>query len=409
MLISFADSREAEIRKEVAGGNFSTVQSFIKDELNKSPNKRDQNLVSFAIDTAAQNPVWRASFAKEFAREMGMAKAPKFEVFSEEDKSQMRNYTITGGVSGTNIDGLLETTILPVVDGLLWDTNPILSRVSQIPVGLNDGNQSFDLNEFNGEQLAEDLDEDDAGTEADDTVREGDTITPKNKIQASTAFTEYALLTLSAPLLARYVARLVKRVQNRYVYNIFKGSNASNQFKGIINSFGTTVDNQEGALAFADAGATDNVDLLLRSLGDLPDAVTQAEESKFSFYMTRQAFYQKVLPVQDTTTNYKLTGVINDLPGQRSIAGLPVIFTGYAGLGDSVVLADLSNYFVARKGGLRMITDTASIKTGVVTMVAREYADGGMVMAHKNVAGGSADTSDNQARNMFRSVTLGTL
>jgi len=409
MLISFADSREAEIRKEIASGNFSTVQSFVKDELNKSPNKRDQNLVAFAIDTAGQNPIWRARFAKAFAQEMGIV-APKFEVFSEEDKSQMQNYTITGGVSGTNVDGILETTILPVIDGLVWDTNPILSRVSQIPVGLNDGNQSFELNEFNSEQAAEDLEEDDAGTEADDTVREGDTLTPKNKIQASTAFTEYALLTLSDVLLAQYVARLIKRVQNRYVYNIFKGSNASNQFKGIINSFGSTVDNQEGALAFSDSSnATDNVDLLLRSLGDLPDAVTQAEESKFAFYMTRQAFYGKVLPVQDTTTNYKLAGVINDLPGQRSIAGLPVIFTGYAGLGDTVVLADLGNYYIARKGGLRMITDTAAIKTGVVTMVAREYADGGMALAHKNVAGGSAGTSDNQARNMFRSIELGTL
>lgn len=401
-------TQEKETLESVARGDFSHLQKYVKNQIRS--NKKDENFIAGVIDTAAINPVWRDRFAKTFAEEMGLKKV-NFQVFDEKEKEEIKQYIITGGASQTgyvNLDGLLETTVLPVAEGLMWDNSQILSRVSVIPTNDNDGNQSFDLNEFAAEKEAQNLSEEEAGTEADDTYRDGDTITPKHKIQASTSFTEYALLTLNPDLIAVFFARLLKRVENRLVYNIFRGSNTNNQFKGIINNFGTTVDDQEGALSFSDSMATDNIDLLIRSLGDLPDAVTDAEESRFAFYMTRTDFYQKVLPVQDNTSNYKIPGLITDLPGNRRIAGIPVIFVGYANLSGSVVLADLSNYYVARRGGLRLLNDNglSNIKTGNITVVAREYADGGMIWAHKNAVGSSANSNDNQAFNMFRVIQL---
>jgi HK97 family phage major capsid protein len=406
MILQIAD--EVNVRSDVASGNFSKLTDYVKKELNKSPNRRESNFVAGLIDTASLNPVWADKFSREFNKVMGSKIS--IQNFSEEEKEDMKSYTITGGVSGTNISGLFETTILPVIDGLLFDNSPILSRVSQIPVGANDGNQSFKLNEFGAEKDAEDLDEDDAGTEADEAIRSGDTLLPDNKIQASTSFTEYALLTMSPELFARFLSRLLKRIQNRYVYNIIAGSDASNQFKGIINTAGSTEDDQEGALAYtyAGSGATDNLDYVLRSLGDLPDAVTEGEESRFCFIMKRSDFYQKIAVVQDLNQNYKRTSAIIDMPGERSIGGVPVLFAGYGLSTKQVILADLSNCYVAKKGGLRLISDDglANVKSGNVTIVAKEYADGGMTLAHKNAVGAGAGANNNQQRNLFRLLTL---
>lgn len=407
MIIQYSsDTDKQDEKKNIEMGNFTNLQNWVKEEYNKGEGRRAQDFVISAIDAAARNPVWRDGFQKAFNRTL-KTKA-NFSAFSDEEREAMRKYTITGGVAGTDLSGILETTILPVVDGLTFDANPILSQLTQIPVGLNDGNQSFELNQFSAEVDAESLDEDDAGTEADDKPRDGDTLTPKNKVQRSTSITEYALLTLNNVLLGQLFGKLVRSVQNRYVQQIFKGTNASNQFKGIINSNGSGEDDQQGALTFTDNAAADTVDLMLRSLGDLPNNVTNGEESQFVFYMTRQTFYQKVAVVTDLNKNYKLSGVINDMPGQRSVGGIPVMFVGDYLSSGQVVLADLANYLVARKGGLRLLNDEAksNIKAGTVTFVAREYADGGMIMAHKNKIGSGAGANDNQARNMFRTFTL---
>ena len=402
MLLNFA--KENNVKDDIISGNLTAVQEYAQKQIQNGV--KDENLVAGLIDSAALNPVWRDQFTKAFSAEYGHK--VNFDVLSEEDKASMKNYTITGGVSGTNISDLFETTILPIIDGLLIDNSPILSRVSRIPTGLNDGNQSFDLNEFGAESSAESLDEDDAGTEADDTPRNGDTITPKNKIQASTSFTEYSLATMQPTLLAQFMARGVRRVETRLGQQILAGTNASNQFKGIINSAGSTEDDQEGALAFAYGAATDNLDYVLKAVGNLPNSITQGEESRFVYIMTRSDFYNKIALIQDLDTNYKRAGVIDTNPGTRSIGGFPVIFAGSGLSANQVVFADLSNYYLAQKGSLRMISDNglANVKTGNVTVAFRTYADGGMVYAHKNTVGGGAGTNGNAARNAFRLLTL---
>jgi hypothetical protein len=85
-----------------------------------------------------------------------------------------------------------------------------------------------------------------------------------------------------------------------------------------------------------------------------------------------------------------------------------VIFAGSGLSANQVLFCDLSHYVLAQKGSLRMITDNglASVKTGNVTVVFRTYADGGMTMAKKNTVGGGAGANNNQARNMFRLLTL---
>lgn len=406
MLLNFA--KEDNVKEKIGRGDFSNLQEYSRQQIGLPNAKRDENFLAGLIDTASTNPVWADKFQKSFSKTYGSK--INIQSFSEDEKKEMANYTITGGVAGTDISGLFETTILPVLDGLLFDNSPILSRVSQIPVGTNDGNQTFKLNEFSGEQTAESLDEDDEGTEADDTTRAGDSILPDNKIQASTSFTEYALLTMRPELMGNYTARLLKRIENRYVNHILAGSNASNQFKGIINSSGAGEDDQEGALAFAygASGASDNLDYLLRSVGDLPNAVTEGEESRFVFIGRRTDFYSKLAIVQNATNDYKRVGVIDAMPGSRTVGGVPFLFAGNGLSANQVLLVDLANYYVARKGGLRLITDDgkSNVKKGNVTFVAREYADGGMVFAHKNAVGSGAGANDNQARNMFRLLTL---
>lgn len=400
MLINFA--KETQVKESVLGGDLTPLKEYVQKQL--QTDKKDENFVAGLIDTACINPVWREQFTRAFNLELG-TKA-KFQALDDEEKETLKKYTVTGGVSGTDISGLFETTVLPIADGLLIDNSPILSRVSIIPTGLNDGNQSFALDEFGAEVVAESLDEDDAGTEADDAPRAGDTITPKNKIQASTSFTEYALLTMQPTLLAQFYARGIRRIENRLVHQIIAGTNTNNQFKGIINSSGSGADDQEGALAYAYGSSTDNLDYLLRAIGDLPNSISQGEESRLVYIMGRSDFYQKIALIQDLDTNYKRNGVVETAPITKNIGGYPVLFVSSGLTSGQVILCDLKNYYVAMKGGIRMISDNglAGVKAGTVTVAFRTYADGGMVLAHKNVS--VADTNNNQARNTFRLMTL---
>lgn len=399
-------AREDDFRAELAQGNgLNTVQEFAQHMLS-TDKKALVNQLFDLVDTAALNPIWNSRFTRAFNKEMGSNVT--FSAFTDEERAALREFTITGGVTGTSITGLFETNILPIIDGLLFDNSPVLSRVSMIDAGENSGSLAFKLNEFAAEIAAENLDEDDGGTEADDAPRAGDTITPDKKIQASTSFTEYALMTMQPELLAKFVARLVKRVQNRLVLNIFSGSNASNQFKGIVNTAGSTEDDQEGSLLYTPTGGSDNIDKVLELAGDLPDAVTENEESGFAYFMTRSTWYQKIRLVTDANKNYKVANVLSEVGGQRTINGLPVIFVGFGVAANRVILADLSYYYMVKRGSLMFKTDDGipNIKTGNVTAVARMYADGGMVMAHKNTVGGGAGANNNQARNMFRHMDV---
>jgi hypothetical protein len=408
MLIQYnaKTANEKEFRQElITGSGIETVKQYAQNLNNKSKAELTNALFDI-IDSAAVNPVWRSQFNKAFNKAMGSA--VNFDVYTDAEREDMKQFTITGGVSGTSITGLFETNILPIVDGLLFDNNPVLSRVSIIDAGVNNSSLAFKLNEFASELNAENLDEDDAGTEADDRPRDGDTLTPDKKIQASTSFTEYALLTMNPTLLAQFIARLIKRTQNRLVANIFSGINSSNQFKGLINTVGSTEDDQEGSLLYNATGGADNIDKVLELAGDLPDAVTEGEESKYAYFMTRSTWYQKVRLVKDANSNYKINNVITEVGGQRTLNGLPVVFVGFGLANNRVGLYDLSNYYLAKRGQLMFKTDEglANVKTGNVTAVARLYADGGMVMAHKNAVGSGAAANDNQARNMFRHVDL---
>jgi hypothetical protein len=168
----------------------------------------------------------------------------------------------------------------------------------------------------------------------------------------------------------------------------------------MINSFGTTADDQEGALDFSIAGSTDNLDALYRALGDMPDALGQNEESRLSYIGRRSDFYNKVALVQNANNDYKIN--VKD----KEVAGLPFLFSG-AGLTEGeVLLADLSQYFLTIRGELRILTDNAiaNLKSGKVTVVFNTFADGGMTFAHKNVD--TAGANDNQDRNLFRRLIL---
>jgi len=408
MLIQFNQktSNEKDFRSSLkTGTGLQTVKEYATHLINTDKSGISNKLFDL-IDSAAVNPFWRAEFNKAFNKEMGAT--AQFEAFDGAEQDALKDFTITGGVAGTSIAGLFETNILPIIDGLLFDNSPILSRVSTIPVGENDGSLALKLNEFTQELEAEDLDEDDAGTEADDRTRDGDILTPDKKIQASTSFTEYALMTMQPTLLAQFMARLVKRVQNRLVRNIFIGNNTGNQFKGIINSFGTTEDNQEGSMLYTSTGQADNIDRVLELAGDLPNAVTEGEESRFAYFMTRNTWYQRIRLITDANRNYKVNNVLTEVGGDRKLNGLPVFFVGYGLEANRVCLADLSYYYMAKRGSLMFKTDDgkANIKTGNVTAVARMYADGGVTMAHKNATASGAGANDNQSRNMFRHIDL---
>lgn len=394
----YEKSTKEEQEKLIVEGNFTQLTAAVAEEMS---NVKDSRFVMDAIDTAALNPVWRSEFEKAISKKLKTKVS--FDVLNDEDKESRAKYTITGGATGsglTSIDDVFETTIMPVLDGLMYDNNAILSRVNRINVGLRDGNQSFELNEFGDERIAEELSELEEGTEVDDNIRDGDTITPKNKIQASTSVSEYALLTMNPTLLADFMARGIQRVQNKMVANILRGSNTNNQFKGIINSFGSTADDQQGALSFSSAGSTDNLDALYRMLGDMPDSMTMAEEARLVYIGRRTDFYQNIALVQNLNNDYKVN------LGDKSIAELPFLFAGAGILPGEVLLADLDRYFLAVRGELRIMTDNAiaNLKAGKVTVVFTTFADGGMAFAHKNVD--TVNANDNHDRNMFRLLEL---
>ena len=400
-LIKFSKEEKGELQEAMQKQSFKSAATMLERKFGSG---NGAGAMLQMLDVLNTDDSYRRKFEAGFNRTFKTKTPVKFEVFTDEEKEARRSYTVTGG---STLADTYETTIMPVINELLISNSNVLSKVSRLYSA--DNRTNFDLNEFGDELDAENLAETTAGTPADDVIRDGDSLVPNNKVQASTSFSEYAMITSQPGLMGKFLGRLVKRVQNRLVYNIFKGSNATNQFKGIINTAGTTEDDQEGAMAFIPVSPTDNIDRIVQLIGDMPDALGE-DNGGLELYMLRSDFHKKVLTVQDLDQNYKYSNLaIVGVDGRFQINGIPVNLVQSGMTAGTVVCANLDYYYLTMaEDSIKLISDDGkvSIKEGITNVVARVWADGGMTLAHKNAVGSGAAANDNQQKNMFRTVAI---
>jgi len=380
-------------------------EAFINSVKAKEMTKVTQELASFTrqagayttaslLDTLCVDVEYRTKFAKGLG-----VKADRIKAFTAEEQEAMKSFATTS----STLAGTLQTTVLPVINELLEVNDGLLDQVSVVRSEAN--STSFKLNEFGAELTAEILAETAAGTAADETLRAGDTVTPNLKIQTSSVFSNYGMMIMQPQLFGKYIARHIKTIRNKMRQQILTGSN-STQFKGVYNTFGTTADDQEGALTYT-ATATTPISKIIETMGDLPSEL-MAGESNVNIYMNPTTFFKTLVLDVDLEENYKLIGAISPVQGDPkavSILGRPVILVdGIAN--DDVLIFDPSNYYLAYTGGIELIDDggMVNIQAGTTTVVSRVFADGGMVNAHKNVS--VAGSNDNRAKNAFRRVVI---
>lgn len=379
------------IKNDVKQGDFSAVNKAVESaEFRLAPN---QNFMQI-IDALAVNDIWRAKFANQLNKIVGTDKF-NFKVLSAEEKAQIQSYKRSQNYVvdiTTDLDGLMATDIFPTIDGLLVNSDPLLSQLTyETP-----SQGKLDLDEYGVEQAGENLAENATGTPADDVPRDGDSLDAnKNKIQATTTISMQAIRQASPVLYATKVGRLLNRIRGRKQWNVLQGTNASNQFKGIINSFGTTEANQEGALEFTATDSVDAVDSVDQMLADLSNNTAL---NNVRLIMTPKTLRNKFKTLRDSNNN-KLD--ITEIERMYLPASL--------GATENRVIACIPSNYIVAQGSPFMLEDDqgySNFTAGILTLKAVEYVDGGMVMAHKNAVGSGAGASDNNDRNLFRYLDL---
>lgn len=398
MFYTYNQQEIDSVKKDIARGCFDQVTDRAVQQLNTRPGSTFKAL----IDSLAVNEAWREAFQSEFNKMTALG--ANFDLLTDEDKAKLTEYRQQNFIIdvSTDLDNTMVTDIFPVVEGLLINTDPLLSRVTYVTPSQG----KIDLDEFGGEVAAESLAENGAGTEADDVIRDGDSLDAnKKKIQASTTISRQAIRQARPQVLAFHYARLVNRVKARMQLQILSGDNGTNNFLGIVNSFSGTEGNEFGSLAFTPTTPVNSHDTLDQMSGDLPNTLDASIESNFAYIMTPKAWKNKIKNVRNGDDIL----LLSQEERSQSRYGNNVVVQVSNGLTDSqAVYCNLSNYVVALGSGLELTDDQglSAIKNDQVTVVARQYCDGGMIMAHKNTVGAGAGANDNQARNLFRHTTI---
>lgn len=335
-----------------------------------------------AIEGAAGNSAsWMSEFNTSFNKTYGSD--IKFKALNSDEKAKLAKYTTTAHEVDTGLSALtdqIQTNILPAVEGLIKDTT-ILKEVNVI-----EGVDNARLPEFNVETIAEQMAETAAGTPADQTPDAGDLLTAENKIQASTRVSDLAIRTLNATTYGEMLARLIRSVAYQIESQVFNGTNAGNQFAGILGTDATY-----GAITKTPAaGAAQNhVDAVELLISELPNNVSQAELAAFGVYANRKTLH-KIYRTMDLNNRY-YTG------DKTPVSGIKYgMYNSIAD--DKVVLANLANYKVLLGKAITLSNDGgySDFLNGQVVVKADTYADGGMSMGRKNT----------EAKNAFRAFDL---
>jgi HK97 family phage major capsid protein len=384
-----------------------------------------QNGLMETIDALCTNPVWAEEFQAELKKQFaGNAQAhsriDKLTFYTEEQLELAESFQIqTVNNTSPNIGNLIQTNVMPIVDGLIKDDQSLLSEVQMRNV--DSPSTYVRVNEFDAETDAEMLSEIATGTTANDGNRLVDTLTPK-KVQASISMSELTVLSLDPATYAQYLAKGVRRVSNRIVQQILNGDDTGNNLRGIIPTTGAG-QARMGALTVADpAGSPDNLDRVVEMLVQLPDFMSGQEEAGVKFAMPRSALFSLLKIV--SPNSYKFAGgnfgPITRVGNSYQIMGHDVLITN-AGLKNTtttanIVLGHFKNYVLAMLRGVTIKSDEGKVqlREGINNFVFNAYVDGTPTLAFQYTADGAgatastANTPNNQARNFWRvkNITL---
>ena len=412
-----------KLRKE-AQRDTNAIRTYIGNKDNK------EGAFVEALDALATNANWMKEFKTELASRLpaskdkidGMREFSKEELTAQLDtldatqaerdaemkRFEKKSYTIEGiSTTSPNIGNLLNTTVLPIIDGLIRDDEGLISMVDVRPVDSID--RAMRINEFDAETLAENLAETGAGTAVDDGNRFVDELTPK-KIQASTSMSELALMSLSPANYASFIAKLIRRVQNQLALQILYGDNTGNNLRGIVPTTGSGQTRMGALDVISPSGTPDNLDLILEMLKEFPDVMSNEEENNMTILMTRTTKFN--LMSLNTTNSYKAFG-----DGYGPMTANQLFGYNYktinAGLKRSSTTADVlignfKNYKLQLKRGILLKNDEGKtqIKEGIYNFVANMYCDGTPTLAflYSNDSAGASASGSNAPNNSDRNA-----
>ncbi len=413
----------------------------LREAFEKESKKKefDVDVVWETLDKASANENWRNQFVRTFSilqfGKVNQEFISKFRAFTEDEKDEIKaqhaSVTFDGQVETDSVkkyakamkearketttearvakftsltkkkydvdsDAVLETNVLPLLDGLIA-TSPILERVNIIS-----GVDYKKLIEFDVEKDAETLTNTNAGTEADDVIRTSLTLdTSDKKIQASTTINDTDLESLDASEWARFVFRLVNRVRVLAETQILYGDGTSNGFlRGFINTAGSTDAERIGAIEVDVSGGGDIIEKMKLMDKDLPKTISSQEESQYSFIGNRK-LQQTLKLAKDADGRYYFTD------GQSlSVNTFPVLNSPSVTTGDLLLVALPQYTMITRGSGVSLLNDggVVELKEGNIIYVAKMKADGCPRMAFKYLNTGSTTSGDatNQDRNYHR-------
>lgn len=377
-----------------AKNNRTELEAFASDVYNVA-GVSGQSIKAVVDYSAGQSPTWRERFNKAFNTEY-FGKASDFEFVTsltgEQKEAIKETFATTTGGEGSTSDfgGMVQTNINAAIDGL-FQRDSILSRVQVIK-----DTTSYQLPEFGEEQTADRIAENATGTEKDDVVpRAGDTLTITNQSNKIKVFEKISDLTLRAVRPEDYgiiQARLARKMNRKFETEILKGTNASGQFAGFINS--TTGANAFGALATTlplsgvAGGVVDDVDAIKYLISDLPAEVSDSDLSRYTLVFNRPTKWRVKRERDANGRTYDLQSEFENLN----------MFQSFAMDANRVGLFDLSQYYVLLSKPIDIEVEKEA-NTEMYFVKSFTYADGGLRMGYKNkVDGTTANTTKNAHR-----------
>ena len=296
-----------------------------------------------------------------------------------------------------DVGGFLETTVLPLLDGLVRNT-PSISRISMIT--------DLDykkLIEFGAHIDAENLAKGAAGTAANKTTRTALTLdSTSDKIQASTSINARDLQNLDAVEWAYFIQDLVSRIQYGMEYNLYYATGASNTWsRGLKNSAGSDSTDMIGALTTDVSAGTNLIDKLKIMDNDLSKFLSASEEGMYTYSINRKLRGDLRLLKSELTGMYLLPETGDFTINGHSFISSPAIAD------NDVFLSPLAYYTaITNQNSINVVNDMGlvEIKEDNINYVARIYSDGSPRRAFKRTAGGSTD--NNQDYNYHRYATV---
>lgn len=260
----------------------------------------------------------------------------------------------------------------------------------------------LDLVEFGNKPTAQRLAESGSKTDTQKIpMRQGDTLRSNKRTQVEIGFSDYLLKTASPEILGEKLAMGTEAVADLIAAQILSGNNTGNNYKGWVNAFGTTTDDQEGALAYTSTELTP-----VTKIRDMMGAVA-SQRRDARVFIAREADVIKLRNSKDSglVVAEGLGCVQIIAPHQYTIDGIPVVLEDLMAAG-RFLYADLSTYTRLTAGPVEVVEDVSSIRNAEKVIVIREWSDGGMTMSHKNAVGSAAGSNDNLAYNVNRYIDI---